>query len=363
MKQKLLVLLFTILMLFSCSAKDEDSETGAVVATSTPVLGTPDFTKLTPQCFQGNSAAAQLSASSLFSGSTWNDPSVLFRDNQYIMYASSTVNFDMNIKIYRMVSTDGKNWSLSPSTAVFEKNADPSAWDQKSVETPSVVYFNNQYHMFYTGYETVYTDSQNFKIGHATSTDGITWTRKASYIAAPVGGTAVADDFDQFIIAEPGAVVFNDKLHVYFTAQGYHTSVSDQAMSIGLITSSDGTNWSSPQMALFPDQTQYPIASSYKGYSTPSAIVMDSKVHLFFDVVSVDPAWHQVRLHHASSTDGLTNWQLDSTYLFSKTDFTWTTEEIRAPYPLYKDGTLHLWFAGHTGTDLTIAYSFCSLLL
>jgi hypothetical protein len=85
--------------------------------------------------------------------------------------AAEDVNFGQNIKIYRLVSTDAKTWSLSPSTAVFERSSNPSAWDSSCTETPAVVYFKGQYYMFYTGY-TDQSDIATYKTGFATSPDG-----------------------------------------------------------------------------------------------------------------------------------------------------------------------------------------------
>jgi predicted GH43/DUF377 family glycosyl hydrolase len=111
--------------------------------------------------------------------------------------------------------------------------------------------------MFYTGYQT--NSPTEFEIGHATSADGITWTKDTNNpIVTSVGGGATADDFDQFIVAEPGAVVVNGTLHVYFTAQGYLTTVdsvtvNDQVMTIGLITSTDGSSFTAPQRVVNPN--------------------------------------------------------------------------------------------------------------
>lgn len=124
-------------MASSCNSKSSDPSPSSV----TPA---PDFSKLIPSCFSASASNPVLTRDSLFSGSDWNDPSVLKIDGQYVMYASSDVNFNGTIVIYRMISSDGLSWSLSPSTPVLEADTNPAAWDHKAVETPSVVYFNNK---------------------------------------------------------------------------------------------------------------------------------------------------------------------------------------------------------------------------
>ena len=288
------------------------------------------------------------------------------------MYASADTSFAGDIKIYRLVSSDGIDFTLEPETPVLEKGA-AGDWDDKSTETPSVVYFNNIYHMFYTGYQSnVATD---FKIGHATSLDGINWTKANQPLIAPSGGTAIADDFDQFITSEPGAMVFQNKLFVYFTAQGYITksgdvTVNDQLMTIGLITSEDGETFSSPTRVYDPDQSIFPRHidqvirnSGWQGHSTPSAVVLDGKVHLFLDAAFVTETgeWSQRAIHHAVSEDGQTNWTTDTSSIHLREDFVWTEAEIRAPACLLVGSDLLLYYAGHRELELGIGLSTCKL--
>lgn len=351
---RLLCFLILISIFSACNEEAVDSSSGSSI----------DFSKNIPSCYEAKAENPVLQSDDLFSGSTWNDPSVLFDNGEYVMFASSDLSFDGNIKVYRLTSSDGISWTRNPSVAVLEKGVGV-AWDNKSVETPSVVKFNGVYHMFYTGYQV--NTPTDFKIGHATSSDGITWTKNSSNpIVASVGGTAVADDFDQFITAEPGAVVFNNKLYVYFAAQGFITTadggvvVNDQLLTIGLVTSSDGETFSSPQRVLDPNQTIFP-RSNYKGYSTPAAIVLNGRIHLYLDVMEVIGSDVQVKLYHASSDDGVSSWTSDTESIFDRSDFVWTSSEIRAPSVLLRNGVIKMWFAGNSGLTLGIGLAECNL--
>jgi len=192
------------------------------VAVAAVVAETPGATindsKLVPGCFNASGSNPLLTTGSQFNNANWSDPSVLKMGNSYIMYAAADTNFSEDIKIYRLTSSDGDNWALNPTSAVFSKATGPTDWDRKSVETPSVVFFNGEYHMFYTAYPISLNIVSDYKIGHATSVDGISWTRDATYLLAPTDPLNMVPDlsFDQYIIAEPGAVVFNSKLYVYF---------------------------------------------------------------------------------------------------------------------------------------------------
>lgn len=349
--------LVALLFFFTSCAKKEQSP----IAQKSSI----DYSLNVPSCYTTSSNSPILQSGDLFTGSTWNDPSVLYQNGTYIMFASSDHNFDGDIKIYRLVSSDGITWTRSPTTPVLQKGTS-GQWDDHSVETPSVVIFNDTYHMFYTGYKT--NSATEFEIGHATSSDGITWTKDpANPLVTSTGGAPVADDFDQFIVAEPGAVVFNGKIYVYFTAQGYITTaddgitINDQLMTIGLITSTDGTTFTAPQRVLDPDQTLFPRSSNWKGYSTPSAVVIDQKMHVYVDVMYTSGSDSQRKLFHVSSIDGINSWTKDSTWIFDRSDFGWTADEIRSPAPLFVNGTIKMWFAGHSGTTLGIGLATCDL--
>jgi len=291
---------------------------------------------------------------------TWNDPSVIKVGSQYWMYASATNNFSFPVRLYRLVSTDGATWTLNPGEPGAEILAVGTAgqFDAGGTETPSVVFFGGQYHLFWTGYAdevgrpgySVY----EFRIGHATSLDGVTWTKDATFIVGPTGASTDPPnlDFDQYVVGEPGPVVFNGKIYLYFTAIGADLSLNNTSQTIGVTTSSDGSTWSTPVQALAVDQSLYPRSANWVGYSTPNAAVINGQVHLFYDVANDhgNNTWQQERLHHAVSADGLTGWTQDSAPIRSMGDPSWTAAEIRSPAALLDSSTLRLYFAG---TELT----------
>lgn len=291
-----------------------------------------------------------------FTNAKWNDPSVILVDEKFIMYASAGKGFSGDIDIYRLESNDGIIWKLQPEYPVIENSTKMSAPDKKAVETPSIVILNGIYHMFYTGYPKNLADSKSYRIMHATSNNGITWIKDPNIIVSPTDPTNDTPNFDfnQWITAEPGAVVFDNKIYLYFTAIGANTITQSDLATIGLITSSDGKTWSKPQMVLMPDQTLYP-RKTYRGFSTPAATVHNGKIELFFDIVKSDP-WEQVAISRAISPDGITNWTLDPLPILTNKTYAWASTEINGPAPLYVNNKLYLWFAGHTGYDLGIGF-------
>ena len=334
-----------------------------------PAPAPPDFSMLIPSCFTPHGSnplivSGDYAAELGLGTPQWNDPHIIKVGTQYWMYASADDNFNHDIKVYRLVSTDLVNWTVNPTTPVLEKTA--AAFDSRSTETPAVVFFQGQYHMFWTGY-TDETDIGTWKIGHAVSSDGINFTKDVSHLVEPSDpGGAPNLDFDQYLVAEPAPVVFNNQIYLYFAAAGANIGVGTVLHVVGLITSSDGLVWSAPQSVLEPDQTTYPrnAPDYFKGYSTPHAVVLDDEVHLFFDVVRTDAAgtlFNQEKLHHAVSSSGITVWSQDPTYIIDKNDAGWTSVEVRSP-AIYLEGTsLTMWYAGHTGLTLGIGLATCAL--
>jgi predicted GH43/DUF377 family glycosyl hydrolase len=310
--------------------------------------GPAPVTGISAACFQGGTAP-QVKLGDGFAGADWNDPHVLKVGAQYWMYASSNMGFPpaapSPVQIYRFTSSDASSWTLDPAAPVL--TVTNGQWDQGGNETPAVVSFGGKYHMFWTGYPDAWPNLNafNFKIGHATSTDGIAWTKDA----APLLGPSGAADFRQSIVGEPGPVVFNNTLYVYFTAVGPDATVTPPNLQvIGVMTTIDGIAWSAPVLAFKPDQTVYPRSGNWVGYSTPNAVVIDGKVHVFVDVANDhgNNTWTQVALHHAYSADGLTGWTQDTAPIRRLTDFAWTAREIRSPAALLDGTTLRLYFAG-----------------
>ncbi len=278
----------------------------------------------------------------------WADPCVLKTNDGYVMYMTSSTKepFKPPILPFRAVSKDGINWRLDPPTPLMDASGTPFA----SVETPSVVFFKDEYHMYFTGIHTA-GKIPTMEIGHATSPDGIRWRKDPKPVITSSGKPA---EWTGFLVAEPGAVVVNDKIHVYFTAMGARPSGSPpQLQNIGLATSSDGRNFDTPRVALSQSKA-YPPEAGYPGYSTPAALVDGKTVHLFYDVVhfqkNAKPEWRQVAIQHAVSTDGGLTFVEKGGPLLTRDDNDWSAKgELSGPSAIIDGNEVKLWFAGHAG--------------
>mgnify|MGYP003684820047 CR=1 FL=1 len=370
------LIIFSFIFLFSC-AKEEDSELTK--------SSSPDYSKLTSGCFSPYATTPIIGPGNEFftvdtgnnkRASTWGDPHVLKVGGEFIMYASSLPNDRADdtvehIAVYRLTSSNGINWTLNPATPVMERTGG-ATWDADGVETPSVVFYKNEYHMFYTSYPSDFSAATTYRIGHAKSADGIAWTREtpSAPLVAPTdpNNSTPQFTFNQYVTAEPGAVVFNDKIYLYYAATGSNLEANSTAEVIGLMTY-DGTTWSAQQEVMRPDQAVYPRLTSpyYKGFSTPAATIINNQVHLFTTaVIQKDDqgvAYKHTKIHHAYSSNGEDNWTQDTTAIADYLDLSWHSFDIISPTALIDGKTVYMWHGGNNGalTGLGIGLMTCDL--
>lgn len=284
-----------------------------------------------------------------------NDPNVFWDGSQYVMYVGSsktTAQMLPPIVPFRMVSADGiTGWTFNPSTPLIDPDDSPFM----NNETPNVIYFGGEYHMYYTG---VYASGvPPMAIGHATSPDGIVWTNDPTPV---LEATGVTTDWNGYLVAEPGAIVKDGQVWLYFAAMEARTVEGEppQRQSIGVAVSADGTNFGTQYNVLLPHLIgNWPASDGFVGYSTPCATLHEGKVHLVCDVAAYienNPPgrqWHQVALIHAVSDDGVNGFVEDDDPMLLRSDFWWCSGEILGPSILIKDNMIKLWFSGHVDTN------------
>lgn len=311
---------------------------------------------------------------SFWNKAAYNDPCVLKKDNQYVMFLSRNVEDIYTdgrlepVSSFYAVSNDGITWNLEANEIL--KLGSSTEWDYNKVETPSVVFFKNQYHLYYSG------GSQNanpvsYKIGHATSQNAITWEKDS---ANPILTSASIVDGSQVLhVAEPGAVVFNDKIYLYFvvTIQRTEASYPSAKNEIYLAISEDGYGFSTPIKVLAQTE-KYSAEKGFVGYSTPSALVNNGKLELFYDVFFQTNnninQYEQILIQRAVSADGI-HFTEDTNSLLKREDFTWTKRELRGGSALLESDLVKMWFSGDNysfinGTwsgEMTIGYAYWKL--
>jgi hypothetical protein len=229
---------------------------------------------------------------------------------------------------------------MNPSTPVLEPVN--GTFYEGGIETPNVVFFNSEFHM----YNTVYfqNDPFQFKISHATSPNGINWTMDNFPVIVPDSTV----DWMSEIIGEPGALVKDDTLYLFYTGISNTGDVS-----IGLVRSLDGSSFFDTIQVVTIPRDVYPVVDGYLGLSTPDATLVGDTIYLFTDIVRTDTFndWNQVGLQQFKSYGDINKWYYDTTNIHMSSDFAWTDgnylSQLLGVAPLMDGNRLRLWYWGY----------------
>lgn len=113
-----------------------------------------------------------------------SDPHVVFDGASYKMWYSGDSGGASQIGYAS--STDGLTWMRSASPVLAAGTA--GSWDAFSVSEPGVLFEGGTYQMWYTGADTTGNLAVS-QVGYATSTDGITWSKYPAPVLPPSAGT------------------------------------------------------------------------------------------------------------------------------------------------------------------------------
>ena len=163
-------------------------------------------------------------------------------------------------------------------------------WERSEVSPNSILVEGGVFEMYYHG--GGYPGSGgarlgNALIGRATSSDGLTWTKRTD----PVLGLGTAGSFDDDQVAEPRVFAVAGGYRMYYTGRQAGTTTN----ALGMATSADGITWTRA--------SQNPILDSSRwGNFWGGAFFHEGAIwHLWRAVESGSTS----SLHYMSSPDGL----------------------------------------------------------
>ena len=157
---------------------------------------------------------------------TVGHPTVMKRNDLFIIFFSGTKRMGDNKRISMGSSIDGIHWRFHPALDLGKEGE----WDDNNVYNPFVIHDGVRYRMYYSGED----GSGTWRIGVATSPDGRCWVRHGSN---PVLHPDPYYEWDSQSVNNPC---------VHFDGETYHMWYSGRDnldYSVGYAVSTDGFTW------------------------------------------------------------------------------------------------------------------------
>lgn len=156
------------------------------------------------------------------------NPCILRDSLGYKIYYTGYDNSSSKLQIGLATSADGIEWTKHGDDPVFPGG--PTGSWYYSVRQPTVLFDEGIYKMWFDG-----SNNGGWRIGYATSPDGVTWTMDP---ASPVLLAGEPGSFDGGGVGEPSVVKVGSRYHMLYS--GYTQSVVGR---IGYAFSDDGKVW------------------------------------------------------------------------------------------------------------------------
>jgi predicted GH43/DUF377 family glycosyl hydrolase len=272
---------------------------------------------------------------------SWDDA---YCGNPYVFYDGMTYHMwyggvGSNVKIGYAASLDGITWTKSSENPIIELGL-ANSWEDFGVHYPTVIYNGTTFQMWYSG-----NDYPNYRIGYATSPDGITWTKNPSN---PVLNLGPGGSFDEFYAGQPS---------VYFDGVTYHMWYSGLTSGgigrTGYATSPDGISWT--KYASNPVLNTGPAGSwdDTRAYS-PEVLYLGGVYHMWY--AGLDGS--NYRIGYASSPDGI-SWMKYSgnPVLDLGPSSTWDDHNVAWPSIVYDGSMFKMWYSGSDGINTRVGYA------
>jgi subtilisin family serine protease/predicted GH43/DUF377 family glycosyl hydrolase len=220
--------------------------------------------------------------------------------------------------------------------------ADTGTWDESTVEKPRVIQENGTYKMWYTGWSPKFLI---FGIGYATSPDGITWTKHDTLVMGR--GTAsweVRGPAHCSIMLTQGGTY-----KMWYT--GYNSS--NPISAIGYATSDDGITWTKAESVNPVLTTGSPGQWDDGRVSRPHVLFINNKYHMWY---TGQRGFYSTReIGWATSVDGI-HWNKyndpnttsmlysDSDPVLKRSDGQWDASNLGCVTVMLEGDSLRMWY-------------------
>ena len=261
-------------------------------------------------------------------------------DTLKMWYSGFDGTMDGPTRIGHARSVDGgETWVKYDGNPVFIEG-ETGQWDDEGVDGACVLRDGGLYRMWYIGHDENVTG--HYRIGLATSTDGVHWERHGGN---PVLGPGPPGTFDDDQVLWPSVVKEDDLYHMYYVGMTW----APWGFAIGHAVSSDGTSW---------ERGDEPVLS-HGGPGEFDEFLVNSMAVLpdggRFNMWYSGSDGETLRIGFASSPDGLV-WTKDderNPVLDLGSPGAWDDLNVHQPLVLKVPGFLKMWYSG--GCEATYA--------
>lgn len=142
-------------------------------------------------------------------------PSILRVNDSWWMWYNGRANDRFTGSIGLAIGNDGVHWKKQNDGNPVFKHGDPGTFDSTKVDHPTVLHFGGKFHMWYTAGDA----ASRYTIGYATSIDGRQWKRENG--GRPVLGPGKKGQFDDQMVLHPAvARDQRGLLHLWYNGVG-----------------------------------------------------------------------------------------------------------------------------------------------
>jgi predicted GH43/DUF377 family glycosyl hydrolase len=231
-----------------------------------------------------------------------------------------------NQRIGLAKSTDGRSWTKYNSNPIMDVG-DSGNWDSTVVSMPYIVKDGSTYMMWYHG-----SDGTTLRIGHATSQDGINWTKFSDNPVLDVGSLGSWEDTH---VTFPYVIKDGDEYRMWYI--GYHGNVQN----IGYASSTDGTNWTK-----YADNPVLVQGANNEwddtSVSSPQVFNISGTLRMWYSGYNGNN-WC---IGTATSSDGLSWTRYANNPVLSPEGNGWEAHDVMLPVVLYNGSTYRMWYTG-----------------
>ena len=229
-------------------------------------------------------------------------------------------------------SIDGLTWEMHPNNPVLSPGS-TGEWDAYTVEFPYVIRENGQYKMWYSSGGSNYIQ---YKIGFATSPDGINWTK---YANNPILGFGT-EPWEAGGVMACTVLPVSGGYKMWYT--GLTTAGQNGTCAIGYANSTDGISWERNNNPVLVPSVSGEWDDTW--VLNPDVLLIDNQYYMWY--VGADNNSFLFEIGLATSYNGI-NWEKHSSNPVLQTSpGQWDGISVGCGTVLFMGDSLCMWYHG-----------------